>query len=121
MRDHTRLQAFKLAQDVAVAIYGATRNFPSEERYGLSAQMRRCALSVASNIVEGSARISIADYIRFLNIAYGSACELHFQVSFSRKLGFLMGKHAQSLQANCDELARVLNGLIQALRRRRPR
>ncbi len=121
MRDHTRLLAFKLAEDVALAIYRATRHFPSEERYGLSAQMRRCALSVASNIVEGSARISGADYLRFLNIAYGSACELHFQVSFSHKLGFLTGEHAQSLQADCDELARVLNGLVQALRRRRPR
>ncbi len=121
MRNHTKLQAFRLAESVALSVYRATKNFPSEERYGLSAQMRRCALSVASNIVEGSARISRADYVRFLNIAYGSACELHFQVSFSRKLGILTGEHVQSLQADCDELARVLNGLIQALRRRRPR
>ena len=121
MRNHTKLQAFRLAESVALSVYRATKDFPSEERYGLSAQMRRCALSVASNIVEGSARISHADYVRFLNIAYGSACELHFQVSFSRKLGILTGEHAQSLQADCDELARVLNGLIQALRRRRPR
>ncbi len=118
MRNHKKLQAFRLAENVALSVYKATSKFPSEERYGLSAQMRRSAVSVASNIVEGSARISCADYIRFLNIAYGSACELHFQVTLSRRLGYLTGNHAESLHSDCDELARVLNGLLSALRQR---
>jgi len=118
VRNHTKLQAFKLAENVALEVYKATSKFPSEERYGLSAQMRRSAVSIASNIVEGAARISTADYVRFLNIAYGSACELHFQVTLSRKLGFLTGPRAESLPSYCGELARVLNGLLTALRRR---
>ena len=73
MRDHTKLRAFELADEVAVLIYRATRGFPKEEIYGLTSQMRRAAVSVPSNIVEGCARESQAEYLRFLEIAFGSA------------------------------------------------
>ena len=72
MRDHTKLRAFELADEVAVLVYRVTAGFPREELYGLTSQMRRAAVSVPSNIVEGCARDSQADYIRFLYIAgYG--------------------------------------------------
>ena len=66
MRDHTKLRAFEMADEVAVLLYHVTAGFPKEERYGLTSQMRRAAVSVPSNIVEGCACDSQADYLRFL-------------------------------------------------------
>ena len=68
MRDHMKLRAFELADEVAVLVYRMTAEFPREELYGLTSQMRRAAVSVPSNIVEGCARDSQADYLRFLYI-----------------------------------------------------
>ena len=87
MRDHTKLRAFELADEVALLVYKVTAGFPKEELYGLTSQMRRAAVSVPSNIVEGCARDSQADYLRFLNIAFGSFRELHYQLSLSERLG----------------------------------
>lgn len=117
MRDHTKLRAFELADDVAIAIYRATISFPREEQFGLTAQMRRAAVSVASNIVEGCGRQSKADYIRFLDMAYGSLCELEYQVSLAHRLGYLSPEKHETLQKACVETSKVLNGLIRALRR----
>ena len=72
MRDHTKLRAFQLADEVALLIYRATRKFPKEEAYGLTSQMKRVAVSVPSNIVEGCACESQTEYLRFLEIAFGS-------------------------------------------------
>ena len=77
MRDHTKLRAFELADEVVLLIYRATVGFPKEEIYGLTSQMRRAAISVPSNIVEGCARESQTEYLRFLGIAFGSIRELH--------------------------------------------
>ena len=88
MRDHTKLRAFELADEVTVLVYRVTAEFPREELYGLTSQMRRAAVSVPSNIVEGCARDSQADYIRFLYIAFGSLRELHYQLGLSERLGF---------------------------------
>jgi len=89
MRDHNKLRAFELADEVAVFIYQITKTFPREEVFGLSAQMRRAAVSVASNIVEGCARDSAADYLHFLQIAFGSLKELHYQLSLACRLEYL--------------------------------
>jgi len=72
MRDHTKLRAFELADEVAILTYRETRNFPKDEMYGLTSQMRRAAVSVPSNIVEGCARESQSEYLRFLEIAFAS-------------------------------------------------
>ena len=87
MRDHTKLRAFELADEVVILIYRATREFPKEEIYGLTSQMRRAAVSVPSNIVEGCARESQTEYLRFLEIAFGSLRELHNQFGLSKHLG----------------------------------
>ena len=116
MRDHTKLRSFELADEVALLVYRLTASFPREELYGLTSQMRRAAVSVPSNIVEGCARESQADYLRFLNIAFGSLRELHYQVSLSERLGFLPNHDFSLIETKIIEAEKVLNGLIKALR-----
>jgi len=116
MRDHTKLRAFELADEVAVSVYSVTAGFPREELYGLTSQMRRAAVSVPSNIVEGCARDSQADYLRFLNMAFGSLRELRYQLSLSKRLGFLCNQDSSLILTKAAETEKVLNGLIQALR-----
>jgi four helix bundle protein len=116
MRDHTRLRAFALADRLALLVHRRTTSFPHEECFGLTAQMRRAAVSAASNIVEGAARESLADYIRFLDMAYGSARELEYQVSLAERLGYL--RDPSELTSLATETAMVLNGLIRSLRRK---
>ncbi len=116
MRDHTKLRAFELADSLALKIYQLTGNFPKEERYGLTSQLRRAAISVPSNIVEGCARHSESDFIRFLDIAYGSSRELQYQISLAYRLGFLEDDSYRGITGLCEETAKVLNGLIRALR-----
>jgi four helix bundle protein len=86
MRDHTKLRAFDLADALALAVYKATANFPREEMFGLTSQLRRAAISIASNIVEGCARFSEAEYVHFLDMAYGSAREVEFFSPFASGL-----------------------------------
>jgi len=116
MRDHTKLRAFEMADEVAVLVYQVTTGFPKEEMYGLTSQMRRAAVSVPSNIVEGCARDSQADYLRFLNMAFGSLRELHYQVGLSKRLGFLCNQDTALIEPKITETEKVLNGLIRALR-----
>jgi len=82
----------------------------------LTSQMRRAAISVPSNIVEGCARDSQADYLRFLYIVFGSLRELHYQISLSKRLGFLLNDDLSLIEPTIIETEKVLNGLIQSLR-----
>jgi four helix bundle protein len=116
MRDHTELRAFELADEVAVLLYRVTARFPKEELYGLTSQMRRAAVSIPSNIVEGCARDTQADYLRFLYIAFGSLRELHYQLDLSKRLGFLCDEDSSLIEPKVVETEKVLNGLIRALR-----
>ena len=117
MRDHTKLRAFELADKVAVLVYQVTAGFPKEELYGLTSQMRRAAVSVPSNIVEGCARDSQAEYLRFLIIAFGSLRELHYQLGLSKRLGFLQNQDSSLIESTIVETEKVLNGLIGALKK----
>jgi four helix bundle protein len=120
VRDYRKLRAFEVADQLVLAIYETTRRFPKEEQFGLTSQMRRAALSVASNIVEGCARSSEADFVRFLDMAYGSAREVEYQLSVAHRLNYLPTKEFQSLNAACEETGKVLHGLIRSMRNRHP-
>ena len=117
MRDHTKLRAFQLADQVALAIYKQTRSFPREEIFGLTSQLRRAAVSITSNIVEGAARFSEAEYLHFLDTAYGSAREVEYQVGLAFRLGFLPEQSHRELSALTVETSKVLNGLLRSLRK----
>ncbi len=111
------MRAFELADSLAVAVYRHTQGFPREEVYGLTSQLRRGAVSIASNIVEGCARHSEADYLRFLDIAYAASRELEYQLSLARRLEYLAAEDAAALMALATETAKVLAGLLRSLRR----
>lgn len=120
MRDYTKLKAFHLADELAVDIYRLTRDYPKEEMYGLTSQMRRAAVSVPSNIVEGASRRSENEYLHFLEIAFGSLRELHYQFRLSIKLGFVLDTNAPRCDARLLETEKVLAALIRSLQPPRP-
>jgi four helix bundle protein len=120
MRDHKKLRAFELADRLVLAVYRHSRTFPREEQFGLIAQIRRSSLSVASNIVEGCARHSEADSLRFLDIAYASARELEYQISIAERLHYLKPIEYKEIHSLCIETSKVLNGLLRALRKLSP-
>jgi len=115
MRDHTKLRAFELADEVALMTYKFTSSFPREEQFGLTSQMRRAAVSVPSNIVEGCGRQSEADFLRFLDIAYGSLREVQYQSTLATRLGFV--SEDAELNARLTEASKVLASLIRSIRK----
>ena len=116
MRDHRKLKAFALADEIALMIYQITVSFPKEELYGMTSQMRRAAVSVPSNIVEGCARDTQTDYRRFLTIAFGSLRELNYQLSLAKRLGFLGNQDTSLVEEKIIEAEKIMNGLIRAMR-----
>ena len=108
MRNHKKLRAFELADKLVMLVYKATSNFPREEQFGLTSQIRRAAVSVASNIVEGCARNSISEYLRFLDISYGSAREVEYQLSVAYRLGYIKSAVYEPLHSHCIETSKVL-------------
>ena len=117
MRDFTKIRAWKLADDLTVAIYEHTRGLPRDEVYGLTSQIRRAAYSVPANIAEGSARESKRDYLHFLYIARGSLSETQYFVHLARRLGYLADPDYRSLADLAKESFACLQGLIHAVER----
>lgn len=117
MRDYTRIQAWKLTDDLAVAVYQATRAFPKEELYGLTSQIRRAAYSVPANIAEGASRGSKRDYLHFLYIARGSLNETMYFIHLAQRLGYLNSDDGSSLTTQAKNAAACLQGLIKAVER----
>jgi four helix bundle protein len=108
-RDHTKLKVFGMADELVVAVYRATASFPKDERYGLVSQLRRAAISVPANIVEGSARRTTREYLRFLETALGSASELRYLLGLSYRLGFLAKSERDALDTSSASLLRSLH------------
>ena len=111
------MRAFQLADEMVILIYRLTLNFPREEIYGLCSQMRRAGVSVASNIVEGSSRRTEKEYYRFLEIAFGSLRELHYQFNLSICLGYIKIEEATVCRLKIEETEKVLFGLLLSLRK----
>ena len=111
MQDHTNLRVFRQADELAIHVYRETKAFPREEMFGLVSQMRRCAVSIPSNIVEGCSRETSADYLRYLTISYGSAKELEYQASLAARLGYV--EQPAAFQLACSEMAKQMNSFIQ--------
>jgi four helix bundle protein len=115
MRDYTKIEAWKLADDLTVAVYQQTRTFPKEEIYALTSQLRRASYSVPANIVEGSSRESKRDYLHFLYISRGSLSETQYFIHLSRRLGYLSDTDAEQLANQTRQTFACLHGLIKAV------
>jgi len=113
-RDHRKLRVFAMADELVLRVYHLTKRLPHDERFGLRTQLRRAAVSVATNIVEGCARTSTREYAHFLNIAFGSAAEAQYLLLASR-LQFVPENDSQSLDAAYRELLAALQKLLQVV------
>ena len=102
--------------DLCVLLYQQTNNFPNSELYGLTSQIRRCAVSIPSNIAEGRLRGHIAEYKHFLHIAYGSAAELETQLIIARRIGYLKENAYDELNTRLVEVMKMLNKLLSVLK-----
>jgi len=111
MFNFEKLDVWHKAIALADVIYGNTRAFPADERFGLTNQMRRSVVSVSSNIAEGSPRNSKADFSRFIEISTGSVFELVSQSYIARNQGFLRENEFEKIYTNGDEIDRMLSGL----------
>ena len=117
MFNFEKLETWQKAIQFADLVYRLTRAFPDEERFGLTSQMRRAAVSISSNIAEGTARHSHADYARFVEIAAGSLFEVVSQSFIGRNQGFLNEADFKAIYAAADEQSRMLTGLREYLLR----
>ncbi len=111
MQRFTDLKVWQRSHALVLQIYRLTAAFPADERFGLVSQLRRAALSVSTNIAEGSKRNGNQEYARFLNIAEGSLAETEYLLLVSRDLIYATAKAIQPLLAEADEIARMLNAL----------
>ncbi len=114
-RDHRKLRVFQSSDRAVEPVYTITQRFPSCERYGLQAQLRRAAVSVPCNIVEGCARRSPLEYLNFLNIATGSAAETGYLLDLAHRLGFLGAQDHEQASAAYSEIVASLKALVNSL------
>jgi len=114
-RDYRKLIAWQKADDLAVAVYRATRQFPSDETYGLRLQMRRSAVSVPANIAEGSGKRTARDRRASYDDAMGELNELEYYIHLARRLEYITGETETQLESLRAEAARTLDGLLKML------
>jgi len=115
MRDFRKIDAWRLADDFAVAVYEGTQSFPRCEAYGLTSQLRRAATSVPANIVEGSARLGHREFLHFLGIARGSLAESQYFIHLATRLKYLDEATSVRLAQQGRQLFACLHGLIGAV------
>jgi four helix bundle protein len=116
MRSFRDFKVWQKAHEMTLAVYNTTRDFPREELYGLTSQLRRSAASIGANIAEGCGRRSDGEMCRFLQIARGSASETEYHFLLARDLELLSEPQFQRLSKDADELQRMLTALIQKFR-----
>ena len=115
LKNYKELKVWQKSYQLCLEIYKLTARFPEGEKFGLTSQMRRAAVSVPSNISEGYGRKTKSDYIRFLYIAYGSNCELETQILLSGDLGFIEDTRIEKIKNEIEEVERMLKALIRSL------
>ncbi len=118
LKNYKELKVWQKSYQFCLEIYRITKRFPKEERYGLTSQIRRAAVSVPSNIAEGYGRKTTLEYIRFLYIAYGSNCELETQILLAGDLGYIETGKLEILLEGIGAVERMLKALIKALERK---
>ena len=116
IRSFRDLDVWKEAIGLVKSIYLITKEFPKEETYGLINQMRRCAVSIPSNIAEGKTRQHVNEYIQFLYISLGSCAELETQVIISKELGYMSEETKNKTLEKIDHICRMTRNLIKSLR-----
>ena len=109
------LDVFKKAHQLTLHIYRITAQFPADERFGLVSQMRRAAVSIASNLIEGSHRLNTGEFRQFVGIARGSAGELKYGLMLAMDLGYISEKDYGPLRTELDDIAKMLMGLAKSL------
>jgi four helix bundle protein len=114
-RDHRKLVVFVAADQLVIETYTVSRGFPLSERFGLQTQLRRAAVSIASNIVEGSSRRTTGDYLRFLNVAAGSAAEAAYLVEVAARLGFMSNPDSLRMANAFNRVAAQLHAIVRSL------
>lgn len=112
-RPHESLEVWKVSMDLVQAVYAATGRFPKEELYGMTAQVRRAAVSIPANIAEGMARRGEQERRQFLYIARGSLSEVETLLALSARLEFVAGAAVEELLSTCGRVSALLNGMIQ--------
>lgn len=113
MHNYKKLAVWKKGIDLATAIYKVTQQFPGEEKYGITSQMRRCAVSISSNVAEGAGRNSDNEFRHFLNIAFGSCSELETQLIISNKLKYITENEFDTISPKLVEVQKMIFTLIK--------
>jgi four helix bundle protein len=116
MRDFRSLKVWERGHKLTISIYDLTASFPKEEQYGLTNQMRRSSVSIATNIAEGCGRNGERELVRFLNISMGSASELEYLLFLARDLGLLTDTVYEKLSDEVVEIKKMLTSFIQKLK-----
>ena len=119
VRSYRDLLVWQKSIDLAEMIYLDSKSFPAEERYGLTSQIRRAAVSGPANIAEGAARTGTGEYLQFLSVASGSLAEVETFLILAERLEFLSTDRSQTLLTHCEEISRMLGGLKRSLQSRR--
>ena len=114
-KPHKRLEAWKQSMDLVIEIYRTTENFPGQEVYGLTNQIRRAAVSIPSNIAEGAARQTKKEFSNYLHMAQGSLSELDTQIEIASRLGYLNDKTWRILDQRMERIDKMITGLIRHL------
>lgn len=111
------LNVFKKAHALTLKIYKISKDFPNEERFALTSQIRRASASIATNLMEGSNRLNTKEFRQFVGIAKGSAGELKYHIMLANDLGYLDKHISSDLVSESEEIAKMLNGLANSLMR----
>lgn len=115
MIPYQELFVWKKAITFSISIYGITKKFPDDEKFGLISQMRRAAVSIPSNIAEGSKRGTVKDYAAFLRIAHGSGAELETQLIIGKELDYIDEATFTSLKSDLNEIMKMLGSILQKM------